>query len=188
MIQLLIDHLHEAILKCLMLLVIQLQIKLTRSQVCSACSISHQVIVVVRECSSSGLLFTGVLSKSKGDLLKSISECAHCVLLNSLNFIGFVSDLDRAAELGGTTTSDDGRVLDHVTDDADGVMEGPLSLVEDVGTTSTENNAAGSVVLAPGELDDLVFTDHHLFNVFAATERRFIGLFKSGEDIGPKDS
>lgn len=47
MIQLLADHLHEAVLECLMLLVVQLQVELTRSQVRCACCISHLVVVIV---------------------------------------------------------------------------------------------------------------------------------------------
>jgi len=100
----------------------------------------------------------GVLSEGHGDLLKSVSVCAHGVLLNSLDFIGLLGDLDRAAHLSGTTATDDVGVLDHVTDDADGVMEAAAGLVADGLGTTTDEDSHGLGLGALLDQDDLVST------------------------------
>jgi len=74
---------------------------------------------------------TGVLGQGHWDLLKSVSESSHGVLFNSFDFVGGLVNLDGTGELGGTTSSDNIIVFDHVSDDTDGIEEASLSFITD---------------------------------------------------------
>lgn len=85
-----------------------------------------------------------VLSKGQGDLLKSLRESAHCVLLNSTDFIGLLGNSDGAGKLSGTTSANDVVVLNHVAHNTDGVMKAPLGLVTD-GSGATSDHDGNSL-------------------------------------------
>jgi hypothetical protein len=98
-----------------------------------------------------------VLGKAHWDLLKGISECAHGVLLNSHDLVSLLRDLNRASELSGTTSSDNVVVLDHVSNDADGVEEASLGLVTNgPGATSNEDGDSLGVFALLDEHDLIV--------------------------------
>jgi hypothetical protein len=80
---------------------------------------------------------TGVLGQGHWDLLKSVSESSHGVLFNSFDFISGLVNLDGTGELGGTTSSDNIIVFDHVSNDTDGIEEASLGFITDsLGSTS----------------------------------------------------
>ena len=82
-----------------------------------------------------------VLGKSEGDFFKGLSEGANGVLLNTSDLVSLLGDGNGAGELGGTATSNDVAVLDHVTDDADGVMKAALGLVTDGSGATADHNS-----------------------------------------------
>ena len=84
-----------------------------------------------------------VLGEAHRDFLKSISESADGILLNTLNLISLVSDSDRASELSSTTSTDNVGVLDHVTDDTDGIMEATSGFITDSLRSSSNHDSNG---------------------------------------------
>jgi hypothetical protein len=82
--------------------------------------------------------------------------------------------------LGVAASVYDFLVLDSRDEHANGVMERTFCLVEDVLTTASQDDAAGFVVLATRELDDLVLTDHNLLNQSALSEDISRRIIKSG--------
>ena len=86
---------------------------------------------------------SGVFGEGERDFLEGFSEGADSVLLNTTDLIGLLGDGDRAGELGSTTTTNDVAVLDHVTDDADSVMEASLGLVTDGAGATTDHDCYG---------------------------------------------
>jgi len=99
---------------------------------------------------------TGVLGKRDGDLFESVSEGAHCVLLNTLDFVGFLRNSNGAGKFWGSTTANDEFILDHVAHNANSVMEASLGLVTDSATSTTDQNCYCLCFGALGDEDDLV--------------------------------
>lgn len=91
---------------------------------------------------------TRVLSQRHGDLLESVSEGSHGVLLDTVDLVSSLGDLDGASELSGTTTANDVLVLDHVTDDAESIEEAALGLITNGAGTTTDENGDSLRVLA----------------------------------------
>mmetsp|Transcript_8220 Transcript_8220/g.9954 ORF Transcript_8220/g.9954 Transcript_8220/m.9954 type:complete len:568 (-) Transcript_8220:99-1802(-) len=97
-----------------------------------------------------------VLGKGQRDLLESVGEGAHSVLLDTADLVGLLGDGDRASELGGATTANDVIVLDHVADDADGVMEAALGLIADSLGATSDHDGDSLGVHAVLDQDDLL--------------------------------
>jgi len=83
----------------------------------------------------------GVLSEGQGNFLESVGESTHGVLLDTLNLVGLGSNGDGAGEFGGTAATNNVVVTDHVTDDADGVVEAASSLVTNRAGTATNEDS-----------------------------------------------
>lgn len=97
---------------------------------------------------------TRVLGKSQWHSLERLGESAHGVLVNTGNLIGGLGDSQRAGNLGSTTTVDNTVITDQVADDADGIVERALSLVNDHLVASTNKHGNGAGVCA-------LFNDQH---------------------------
>ena len=78
-------------------------------------------------------------------------------------------------------------ILYSLDQDTDGVVEGALSLVEDVTTGASQDDCASLVLHAAVELDRLVFTNHDFLNRFASTEGSTVWRVESGKDVGAKN-
>ena len=79
---------------------------------------------------------TTVLGESHGDGVESVGEGAHGVLLEAGRLDGSVLNGQAAGNFRGTTTVDNAVVTDKVAHDAKGVVEGTLSLIDDLGNRS----------------------------------------------------
>jgi len=86
---------------------------------------------------------TGVLGKGEGDFLEGFGEGTNGVLLDSTDLVGLLRNSDGAGKLGGTTATNNIVVLDHVTDDADGVVEAALGLVTDSLRATADHDGDG---------------------------------------------
>lgn len=75
---------------------------------------------------------TRVLGKGERDSVQSLSERSHGVLLNGRDLVGLLGDGDRGADLGGSTSVNHSVVLDQISHDTDGIVQRPLSLVDDL--------------------------------------------------------
>jgi hypothetical protein len=53
-------------------------------------------------------------------------------LLDRRRFVGFTSDGEGASDLSGSSTVDNSRVADEGADNAEGVMESTLGLIDDL--------------------------------------------------------
>lgn len=71
-----------------------------------------------------------------GDVVKGIGKGAHGVLLEAWGTRCGVFDGERTCDLGGTTTVYDAVIADEVTNHAEGVMQGALGLIDDLGVVS----------------------------------------------------
>ena len=119
--------------------------------------------------------------------MESASEGLDGEGLLTLDLLSESGNSELHADLGVTTTVDSLVVLDGRDEDADGVMKGALSLINDVDAGTADNNRAGLIALAASKLNDLVLTDHELVNLGAATENIGLGVVEGGEDLGTED-
>jgi len=131
-------------------------------------------------------VISGVLGKSERDLLEGLSEGANGVLLNTSDLVSLLGDSDGAGELSSTATTDDVAVLDHVTDDADGVMEATLGFITDGSGATTDHNSYGLGVCAILNQDDLVSgcAVADLLDAAGGTELLWGDLFETGDNSG----
>lgn len=86
-----------------------------------------------------------VLRERKRDRIEGGRERAHRILLDRSDLVGLVRDGDGARNLGCASAVDDAVVADEVADDAEGVVERSLGLVDDlraVTPISTANEPA----------------------------------------------
>lgn len=75
---------------------------------------------------------TGVLRQGHWDLIKSLGESAHGILLKAWGLDGGILDGDGAGNLSSSTSVDDTVITDQVADDAKSIVQGTLSLVDDL--------------------------------------------------------
>lgn len=74
-------------------------------------------------------VITGVLSQGHWNFFQGIGESSDGVLFNTRDLISLLLDFDGAGKLSGSTSSNDVVVLDHVSDDTDGIMETSSSFI-----------------------------------------------------------
>lgn len=131
-------------------------------------------------------VISGVLSKGERDFLKSISEGSDGVLLDTLNFISSLGDGDRASELSGTTSSDNVGVLDHVTDDTDGIMEASSGFVANGLRSTSDHDGNGLGLLTLLNEDDLVShgSERDFRDLTGFTKLGGGDFLESGDDSG----
>ncbi len=98
----------------------------------------------------------GVLGESERDLLEGVGEGADGVLLNAFDLVGFLLNSNGAGKLSGTTATDDVGVLDHVSHDADGIMEAALGLVANCHGSTANQDGDGLGIGAIFDKDDLI--------------------------------
>lgn len=73
-----------------------------------------------------------VLGERHGDVVEGEGESAHGVLLDAGGVVGGVRNGERACNLGGSSSVHDAVVLNQVADNAEGVVERTLGLVNDL--------------------------------------------------------
>lgn len=134
-----------------------------------------------------GTIVTSVVTNDGGKLMKSASEGLDGESLLALDLLSKIGDGELHADLGVATTEDGLMVLDGRDEDADGVMKGALSLINNMDAGTADNNGAGLVTLAASEGDNLVLTEHELRDLGAATENIGLGVVEGGEDLGTED-
>jgi len=95
----------------------------------------------------------------------------------------------RTPDLAVATTIDEAAVLDGLSEYTERIVDGTLSLLEDVGVGSPEHDGTSAVLFAVLELDHLVLSDHDLLD--APAEAEFVALarrlIEGAEDVGPGD-
>lgn len=79
-----------------------------------------------------------VLGKGHGHRVEGLGEGAHGVLLQAGRLDGRVLDGQRAGDLGSATAVDDTVVADKVADYTEGIVEGALGLVDDLGVVTCQ--------------------------------------------------
>lgn len=125
-----------------------------------------------------------ILSQSHRNFFQSVSKGSHGILFNAGNLIGFRAHGNRAGHLGGTTPSDDVIVFDHVTHDADGIVQATFSFVANCARTTTNHNCDGLGELAVLNKDHLVAScaKDHLFDLACLSELFRGDLFEARDD------
>lgn len=102
--------------------------------------------------------------------------------------LGELVNSEGHTHLSVTATVDGLVVLAGSNQNADSVVEGTLSFIQNVLARAAKHNSASSVLGATREFDDLVFTDHNFFDRFASTEDVFLfWVVKGGKDGGTED-
>jgi len=130
----------------------------------------------------------GVISDNSGELTESTGKGLDGDGLLAFHSLSKIVNSKRHSHLGVTSTVDDLVVLDSSHEHTDGIMERSVSLIKDVSARSSEDDGASLVTLASSELDDLVFTDHNLFNGIACAEGvDLIGLVEGGQNVRSED-
>lgn len=127
---------------------------------------------------------TGVLGKSERDFFESVGKSAHCVLLDTTDLVSLLRNSDGAGELSGTTATDNVGILDHVTDDTDGVVKATLGFITDRLGATTDHYRHGLRVLTVFDENNFV-TRRAVANLFDATgSAEFLGsdLLEAGND------
>ena len=127
---------------------------------------------------------TGVLGKSERDFFESVGKSAHCVLLDTTDLVSLLRNSDGASELSGTTATDNVGILDHVTDDTDGVVKATLGFITDRLGATTDHYRHGLRVLTVFDENNFV-TRRAVANLFDATgSAEFLGsdLLEAGND------
>jgi hypothetical protein len=127
---------------------------------------------------------SGVLSESHWDLLESVGESADGILFNSIDLISLLGNLDGASELSGTTSSNYVVILDHVSDDADGIEEASLGLVTNRAGSTSDQHGDGLGVLAFLNEENLIVrgTERELLDNSSLSELLWGNLFESWDD------
>lgn len=128
-----------------------------------------------------------VVGDDGGQLSQSVGVRLYGEGLLSLDGLGELVNGQRHSDLRVAASVEDSGLLDGGNEHADSVVHTPLSFVEDVGSRSPQDNAAGFSSLAARELDDLVLSDHDLFDERAASEEGGVGGVEGGEDVGAED-
>lgn len=73
-----------------------------------------------------------VLGQGQRDRVECRGKSAHSILLQRSNLVSGLGDSDTADNFGSSTTVDDSVVSDQVSDDADGIVQRALGLVDDL--------------------------------------------------------
>ena len=75
----------------------------------------------------------GVLSEREGDDLQGVGEGLDAALLGAVQSPGILGELLGELDFDGTATWNDAVVLDKAPHNTEGVVEGSLGLVDDLG-------------------------------------------------------
>jgi len=134
----------------------------------------------------SGIVAT-VFTDNSGELSQGTGESFASDSLLASHGLGELVDGEGHSHFGVTTTEDDFVVLASGDQDANGVVKGTLSFVENVLAGATEYDGTSLVLVATGELNHLVFTDHDLLDLVAGAKNIGIGAVKSGQNLGAED-
>lgn len=74
----------------------------------------------------------GVLGESHGNGIEGVRESPHGILLQAWSLVGSIRNREGAGNFCSTTSIYDTVVLYKIADDAEGIMEGTLGLVDDL--------------------------------------------------------
>ena len=129
---------------------------------------------------------SGVLGESHWDLLESIGESSNGVLLNSVNLVGLLGNLDGTSQLGSTTSSDNIIILDHVSDNTDGIEEASLGLVANGSRSTSDKDGNGLGVVALLDKKDLIVgcTEREFLDASSLSELLWSNLLESWNNSG----
>merc|ERR1711865_52977 len=88
---------------------------------------------------------TGGLGKSKGNHVECLGESPHTVLFQALNLVGLIGALEAASNLSRPAAVHNAVVLDQVTHNAQSIVNGAVSLVDDhpVAATNEDGDRLG---------------------------------------------
>lgn len=75
---------------------------------------------------------SGVLGQGHWDLVKSLGESAHGILLKAWRLDGGILDGEGAGNLSSSTSIDDTVITNQVANDAKSIVQGTLSLVDNL--------------------------------------------------------
>ena len=75
---------------------------------------------------------TGVLGQGHWDLVKSLGESAHGILLKAWGLDGGILNGERAGNLSSSTSVDNAVITNQVADDAKSIVQGTLSLIDNL--------------------------------------------------------
>ena len=89
-------------------------------------------MLVPQICDNLDWVEPSILSKGEGNDLQGICEGLDTALLRTIQSSGILSQLLSKLDLDGTATWNDAVIFDEASDNTEGVVEGSLSLVNDL--------------------------------------------------------
>ena len=127
-----------------------------------------------------------VLGEGKGDVVKGVGEGADGVLVGAHDGVGVGGDSEGAGDLGRPSTIHDPVVLDEVADDAHGVVQTALGLLDDHLVSAPDDARDGAGVGAVLDLDHLLVggTEGDLGDLAGLSELLGGELGEAGDDPG----
>ena len=132
-------------------------------------------------------VITSVVGNDGWKCFKGSRESLDGKGLFAFDSVGQILDGQGHSHLSIATTIDGSVIFDSRDQDAYSIMERSLGLIKDVVSRSSKDDTASFVSLAPGELDDFVFTNHDLLDGSARSENFGSWVVESRDDFSSQD-
>mmetsp|Transcript_2347 Transcript_2347/g.5543 ORF Transcript_2347/g.5543 Transcript_2347/m.5543 type:complete len:411 (-) Transcript_2347:231-1463(-) len=126
---------------------------------------------------------TRIVSKNDWNLHESLPKGLHGHTLLSAHLSQLLLNCLGHGHLHGPSAPDNSGFLDGLVQHCQCIMQGSLGLIQDMLRASPEHDGTGFSLGASRKLDDLVFTDHDLFDAFAAPKDRHLRVFEGRRDV-----
>mmetsp|Transcript_36275 Transcript_36275/g.75690 ORF Transcript_36275/g.75690 Transcript_36275/m.75690 type:complete len:370 (-) Transcript_36275:593-1702(-) len=129
-----------------------------------------------------------IVGEDDWDLRQGFAKSLHGCALLAAHLRELLLHLLRHGHLHGAAAPNNSRLLHCLVQHCQGIVQGAFGLVQDVRGAASQHDGASFAFGAARELDDLVFPNHDLFDLFARAKRRQLWVIKSGDNVCSENS